>query len=188
VRPATNRPWAAVVLVAAFGLGATLAGCTSGTPTSLPHGATSTTSSTPTTPTSAGGSAPTGTATTAPSEPTTTAVAPSTTTRSVATSVPADPQPSPEQATAALVLDWERGNRTAATQVATATAVATLFGRPYRGEVLNDRGCASPGPNPVICSWGPYALASPTNPLYEITVAVHRGGWYVVAVARETTG
>ena len=84
--------------------------------------------------------------------------------------------------------DWELGDRAGAQTVGSASAVATIFAHPYDGEVLNDRGCSSPGPNPVICSWGPYALASPTNPLYEVTLRPEGQGWYVSGVLEETSG
>ena len=122
------------------------------------------------------------TSTTAPT--TTTTLPPATTT----TTLPRDPQSNAYAASAAFMGAWEQGDRVAAMAVASSTAVATLFAHRYDGEVLNDRGCSAPGPNPVICSWGPYALASPTNPLYEVTLRPEGSGWYVNAVKEETAG
>lgn len=115
---------------------------------------------------------------------TTTTLPPATTT----TTLPRDPQSNAYAASAAFMGAWERGDRRAALAVATPGAVGTLFAHRYNGEVLNDRGCSLPGPNPVICSWGPYALASPTNPLYEVTLRPEGSGWYVNAVKEETAG
>jgi hypothetical protein len=124
------------------------------------------------------------TTTTLPPTTTTTTLPPATTT----TTLPRDPQSNAYAASAAFMGAWERGDRRAALAVATPGAVGTLFAHRYNGEVLNDRGCSLPGPNPVICSWGPYALASPTNPLYEVTLRPEGSGWYVNAVKEETAG
>jgi len=99
------------------------------------------------------------------------------------TAPPTDLQPSSEDASAVLIADWEAGRRSAARGVATATAVAELFGRPYRGEPLNDRGCSDFVP--LVCSWGPYAFAPVTDALYEVYVAHSAGGWYVTRVVVE---
>lgn len=146
-------------LLAAAGAISLLGACGSSAdhPTSTPTTAAPTTSAPPTTP------APTTTTTTA---------------------VPPDPQSSPQNASAAFIDAWEAGDRTAAAKVATATAVATLFAARYGGEVLNDRECSVPGVNAVVCSWGPYAEASPTNPLYEVTVSPHGADWYVSSVTK----
>jgi hypothetical protein len=116
--------------------------------------------------------------------PATTTLPPATST----TTLPRYPQSNAYTASAAFMGAWERGDRAAAIDVASSAAVATLFAHRYNGEVLNDRGCSAPGPNPVICSWGPYALASPTNPLYEVTLRPEGSGWYVSGVKEETAG
>jgi len=108
---------------------------------------------------------------------TTTSVAPVTTTTTIA--LPPDPQPSPAAASGSLIHAWAKGDRVAAATVATPGAISVLFNQPYDGEVLNNRGCQSAGPNPVVCSWGPYAGASPTNPLFDVTVMPIGHGWYV---------
>jgi hypothetical protein len=113
---------------------------------------------------------------------TTTTVAATTTT----TAVPPDPQSTPDAAAMSFIDAWENGDRTEAATVATPDAVRVLFAHGYSGEVLNDRGCGAPGPNPVVCSWGPYAAASPTNPLYNITMSPHGSAWYVRSVVKET--
>jgi hypothetical protein len=135
--------------------------------------------STVTSTTSAPVSAPT-TASTA------TTVAPITSTTTAA--LPPAPQPSPEAVSSLLIHAWEKGDRATAAKVATASAISVLFAVPYGGEVLDDRGCGSPGPNPVVCSWGPNGGASPTNPLYNITVAPTGADWYASTIVMLTTG
>jgi hypothetical protein len=114
-----------------------------------------------------------------------TTVAPSTTPTTV---LPPDPQSSPEAVSALLIHAWEKGDRATAAEVATASAISVLFAVPYGGEALNDRGCGSPGPNPVVCSWGPYGGASATNPLYNITVSPAGSAWYASTIQTLTTG
>jgi hypothetical protein len=114
-----------------------------------------------------------------------TTVPPATTTT---TGLPPDPQSSPETVSALLIHAWEKGDRAMAAEVATASAISVLFAAPYSGEALDDRGCGSPGPNPVVCSWGPPGGASPTNPLYNITVSPAGSAWYASTIQTLTTG
>ena len=108
--------------------------------------------------------------------PTTTA-APTTT-----VAVPSAPQSTADAAANTLVSSWASGNQARALSVATSPAVATLFGAHYQSGMAGDRGCSSGGP-PVTCAFGPPGGASPTDPLYSLTVIqAPGGGWYVSAV------
>jgi hypothetical protein len=119
--------------------------------------------------------------TTRPAVPTTRAVAP---TASTTPAPPSSPKATPGAASAALIADWEAGDRAGAATVATAAAVAALFAKAYGGEPLNDRGCSSSFE--IVCSWGPYAGASSADALYQITMATAGGSWYVSSVVVET--
>ncbi len=126
-------------------------------------------------------SAPTTATTRAPTTETT--VAPDTTATTTTAPRPSAPRRSPAAASGALIAAWEAGRRSAAASVATGAAVATLFTTPYAGEPLNNRGCSSSRPS--VCSWGPYAGASPADALYQVTVEADGPSWYVSSVVVE---
>ena len=108
--------------------------------------------------------------------------APSTTVTTAAATPPSSPQPNPDGAATILVSSWASGNQAKALTVATPQAVASLFGAHYQSGLAGDRGCSVGGP-PVTCSFGPPGGASPTDPLYSLTVSqAPGGGWYVSAV------
>jgi hypothetical protein len=110
----------------------------------------------------------------------TTTVAHATTT----TGVPTTLSPSADAAATALVSSWSTNNRSAALKQATATAVTTLFSVPYAGGLAIARGCSTSF-SPIVCTFGPPGGASPTDPIYEITVSQAPGGWYVSSVKIE---
>jgi hypothetical protein len=118
--------------------------------------------------------------------PTTGAIAPvATTAPAVPTTVlPSARSSSPAAASAALIDDWEQARRSAAGTVATKKAVTTLFRTPYAGQILNNRGCSTSFR--IVCTWGPYGGASPTDAVYEITVSASGSSWYVSSVVVES--
>lgn len=117
------------------------------------------------------------TTTTAP----TTTIPPSTT-----VGVPPAPQPTADGAANALISSWASGNQPRALSVATPGAVATLFANPYHSGSAVDRGCNGAAGS-VTCAFGPPGGASPTDPLYSLTVTqAPTGGWYVSEVAVRT--
>ena len=100
----------------------------------------------------------------------------------VATSTTAQiaPQPSPDQAAAALLDAWRRGDRTTALRVASVAAVDALFAHP--GSAAQARGCQEPiGPS-SDCAFG----IGGTNLLTIHTVSVPSGLWFVENVAFES--
>jgi len=97
---------------------------------------------------SSGSSVPTTTTTTPVTAPAT--AAPTTTTTS--TTVTLAPQPSPDQAAQALLGAWRAGDRGVASRVASASAVAVLFGQPPQG--TPDRGCQDPVGGSSNCAFG----------------------------------
>jgi hypothetical protein len=119
------------------------------------------------------------TALTAPTTPAATTVPAATT-----TVLPSARLSSPDAASTALIGDWEQARRSAAATVATTRAVATLFRTPYAGQALNNRGCSTSFQ--IVCSWGPYGGASPTDALYQIFVAASGASWYVSSVVVES--
>lgn len=171
----TGRPGRAgaflAALALALALAALLAGC--GGPRLHPGAAPGETTS------PAAGSTTTSVSTTT-TLPTTTTTLPTTTT----TGVPAHPESSPFLVTRSFLDAWIADDRAAAAAYATPQAVATLFAGRYDGEFLNDRGCSLPGPNPVICAWGPLGGSSPSEPLYDLTVRPAGSNWYVAAVRK----
>ncbi len=107
------------------------------------------------------------------------------TTTSTTVGIPTALQPSADAAANALVSDWAAGNRLRALSVATGPAATTLFATPYAGAGLAiDRGCSSTF-QPIVCTFGPPGGASPTDPIYEISVTQKAGGWYVSSVKIE---
>ena len=98
--------------------------------------------------------------------------------------VPTALQSTPDAAANALVSSWGTGNRAAALTVATPPAVSTLFAMPYSSGMAEDRGCSSSF-MPIVCTFGPPGGASPTDPIYEISVSQAPGGWYVSSVKTE---
>ena len=114
---------------------------------------------------------------------TVTSAPPSTTSTTAAPAAPpASPQSTADGAASLLVSSWASGNQAKALSVATAQAVSTLFAAHYQSGLAGDRGCSSGGP-PVTCAFGPPGGASPTDPLYSLTVIqAPGGGWYVSAV------
>jgi hypothetical protein len=92
------------------------------------------------------------------------------------------PQPSPDAAASRLVGAWAAADRLTAATVAAPAAVTTLFKVPYPGAGLAiPRGCSSGFP-PIVCTYGPPGGASPTDALFEISVAQLPSGWYVTSV------
>jgi hypothetical protein len=92
------------------------------------------------------------------------------------------PQASPEAAAGRLVDAWAGGDRAAAATVATPDAVTTLFAHPYPGTGLAiPRGCTTAFP-PIVCTYGPYGGASPSDLIYQIHVSKVAAGWYVSSV------
>ncbi|MHB1931253.1 MAG: hypothetical protein ACYCUG_17825 [Acidimicrobiales bacterium] len=130
-------------------------------------------------------SAPT---TTVPPTTTTSTTVPPTTSTSTTTTLPTGLQPSAEGAASAFLDGWVAGDRTDSAKVATAAAVVELYAEPYQGQPLVPRGCSAAEFPPVVCSYGPEGGASPTDKLYQITVASHAGGWYVAQVLVEQQG
>ncbi len=158
-----RRVQAGLVTLAAALVGA-LAGCSSARP--------SASSTTP--PTRA---APASTAPASTGPPTSPLTAPPTTRWT-----PAAPQTNPDAAAAALVNAWAGGDRAMAATVAMPQAVAALFAVPYPGaDLAISRGCSAGFP-PIVCTYGPPGGASPTDSIYEISVAQDPTGWYVTSV------
>jgi hypothetical protein len=91
----------------------------------------------------------------------------------------AAPQPSPDQAAAALLGAWQHGDRATALRVASASAVATLFGRPAVS--TEARGCQDPVGQMSDCAFG----LSGSTLLTLHTIAVVAGGWVVDSVTFE---
>lgn len=107
------------------------------------------------------------------------------TTTTTAAALPAAPQASALAAAGALISSWADGNQARALSVATPQAVSALFAATYQSGLVTDRGCNSAS-SVVTCSYGPYGGASPTDPLYSLTVQQEpSGGWYVSAVVVE---
>ncbi len=98
--------------------------------------------------------------------------------------VPTALQSSPDAAAAALISSWKDGNRTTALTVATPVAVSTLFAAPYASGLAIDRGCSTAF-SPIVCTFGPPGGASPSDPIYEVSVSESAGGWYVSSVKIE---
>jgi hypothetical protein len=113
-----------------------------------------------------------------------TTVAPSTAAPTTSTTlVPPAPQPSPDQAAAQMVGAWAAGDRTAASSVATRSAVDQLFAAPYPGAGLAiPRGCSVAFP-PIVCTYGPPGGGSAAASLYELYVSQSPKGWYVSSVS-----
>ncbi|HLX89850.1 MAG TPA: hypothetical protein VKR22_15500 [Acidimicrobiales bacterium] len=123
--------------------------------------------------------------TTPPNSQSTTTLPPTTTTTptttTIAVTVPAAPQPTAEVAAQAFIAAWSRGDQPTALRVATQQAVTTLFANPFHSGMAIDRGCNTA--TPATCAFGPPGGASPTDPLYQLTVVTApTGGWYVSAV------
>jgi hypothetical protein len=133
----------------------------------------------------AAGKGPTDPPTTTTTVPATTTTTSTTSTTTTTTTLPAGRQPSAEGAASAFLDSWVAGDRADAGKVATPAAVSELFVRPYQGQPLVPRGCSSAEFPPVVCSYGPEGGASPTNNLYEISLAYRQGGWYVAKVVVE---
>ena len=120
------------------------------------------------------------TSTAAPSSSTS---SPTSTTTTVG--IPSSPQSSADQAANSLISAWAQGNQTKALFVATPQAVSALFVAKFQSGLAIDRGCNT-DPKVETCSFGPPGGASPTDPLYSLTVTqAPSGGWYVSAVQIE---
>ena len=113
---------------------------------------------------------------------TTTSSAPHTSSTTVA--LPTALKPTADAAASALVSSWGTGNRAAALTVATPAAVSTLFAMHYSSGLAEDRGCSTSF-SPLVCTFGPPAGATPTDPIYEISVSQAPGGWYVSSITTE---
>jgi hypothetical protein len=60
--------------------------------------------------------------------------------------------------------------------------VAALFAVPYPGAGLAlSRGCSTGFP-PIVCTYGPPGGASPTDAVFQVSVAQDAAGWYVTSV------
>ena len=105
---------------------------------------------------------------------TTTTLAPPTTT----IALPSALKSTADAAAADLISSWAAGNQTEALSVATTTAVSALFAGHYTSGLVIDRGC-SVAFSPIVCTYGPPGGASPTDPIYELSVSQAPGGWYV---------
>lgn len=103
---------------------------------------------------------------------------------STTTPLPPDPSSSILGATTTLIQDWKSGDRSKADNVATPSAVTSLFASPYSGQTVILRGCSQIPP--IVCSYGPYGGSSPNLSLYQLTVTSDPGGWYVSAVTVES--
>ncbi|MDR3650977.1 MAG: hypothetical protein P4L20_17960 [Acidimicrobiales bacterium] len=160
----------AAAVAAVLGVGA--AACSSNPAAAPPTQPTTTLASSATT------TVPTSTApTTAPGPVPTTTAPPA---------VPPAPQPSAEDAANALVGYWASGNRAAAMRVATAPAVATLFGVAYPNGLAVNRGCSSSF-SPIVCTYGAPAGGPVNAPIYQLDeVQAPSGGWYVNTVQIES--
>jgi hypothetical protein len=75
-------------------------------------------------------------------------------------------------------------NRLGALAVATPSAATTLFSAAYTSGGAISRGCSTSFP-PIVCTYGPSGGASPTDPIYQISVTQAAGGWYVSSVKIE---
>jgi hypothetical protein len=106
------------------------------------------------------------------------------TTTTTAAPLPTALQPGAEAAATALVSNWAAQNRTGALSVATPAAVTTLFAEHYAAGLAVDRGCSTSFV-PIVCTFGPPGGASPTDPIYQISVSQAAGGWYVSSVKVE---
>ena len=119
------------------------------------------------------------------SAPKTTRTTTSTAQRSTTTTpLPLALKPNAEAAATALVQSWATGNRLAALTVATPAAASALFSNPYSSGEAIDRGCSTSF-SPIICTFGPPGGASPTDPIYQISVTQAPGGWYVSSIKTE---
>lgn len=96
--------------------------------------------------------------------------------------LPVAPQPDPASAAAALIHNWEIGDRAVALRVATSTAVNELFAKPYRGQTLVSRQCSLKFV-PVACSYGPNGGGS--GSLYDVEVTPVGKLWFVSSVRVE---
>jgi hypothetical protein len=103
------------------------------------------------------------------------------------TSLPTAPKPGAEAAATALISSWATQNRAAALTVATPAAVTTLFAVPYTNGLAEDRGCSTSF-TPIVCTFGPPGGASPSDPIYQVSVSQTPGGWYVSSVKLENVG
>lgn len=108
-------------------------------------------------------------------------VAPPTTT-TTGPLVPSAPAPSADAAAVALTSAWSSGDRGRASQVATPTAVATLFALPYPRDNLQFRSCSNGSPS--SCTYR--NTASAAGEIYDLIVTQVAKGWYVMAVNHET--
>jgi hypothetical protein len=106
------------------------------------------------------------------------------TTTTTAAPLPGALQPGAEAAATALVANWAAQNRTGALSVAMPAAVAALFADHYAAGLAVDRGCSTSFV-PIVCTFGPPGGASPTDPIYQISVSQAAGGWYVSSVKVE---
>jgi hypothetical protein len=87
-------------------------------------------------------------------------------------------------AATALVDAWSTDNRPVALSVATTRAVDTLLAVPYPGDDAILRQCNTTF-TPIICTYGPNGGASPTLPIYQLSLAHVARGWYVRSVQIE---
>jgi len=106
------------------------------------------------------------------------------TTTTTAAPLPTALQPGAEAAATALISNWATQNRTGALSVATPAAVTALFAERYTAGLAVDRGCSTSFV-PIVCTFGPPGGASPTDPIYQISVSQAGSGWYVSSVKVE---
>jgi hypothetical protein len=124
---------------------------------------------------------------TASPPPATSTSAPVTTTSAPTTIPPTTvykphPQSSPAEAAAVLVDSWSKNDRAAAAQVATPSAVATLFANAFPSGFIQDRGCSAPADGPATCTY----RNTRTNGIYELYISPYGGGWYVSSATAES--
>jgi WD40-like Beta Propeller Repeat len=96
--------------------------------------------------------------------------------------LPSDPQPTPQAAAEDLMQDWEQGNRSAGTTVATPSAVASLFATPFTGTAPDLEDCGSTV-LPAFCLFTP--LGPQSSETYSLQLLPEGSDWYVEAVSVE---
>jgi hypothetical protein len=94
---------------------------------------------------------------------------------------PAAPQPTPSQASYALVDAWSDHDRAEALKDASPAAVTSLFSGPYPAGGPQYRGCSTPpGNGPSSCVW------RSGNDLLSLTVTPFATGWGVTGASLES--
>jgi hypothetical protein len=94
---------------------------------------------------------------------------------------PAAPQPTPSQASYALVDAWSDHDRAEALKDASPAAVTSLFSGPYPAGGPQYRGCSTPpGNGPSSCVW------RSGNDLLSLTITPFATGWGVTGASLES--